>query len=223
VAERQRLRLSAGSKATGKRKTGIRAMQRTVREKNVYRSQTENDILSTGIIRTELKNTSMVRQELYNKTVDILYQAYFNGTLKHVNCYACAVGNIIAANSGYSFIPCKSPLFSSHSIVWDITGGEYAVEGKNFAPWFGAIKKIKHSGTAEQQIKSTGYDINQLALIEDAFESAPAGNNDEDHMFNGLVAVLKVLDEIHQVDQTISEQNKSRFSHHYETLLPCSK
>lgn len=42
----------------------------------------------------------MKRPELYQKTVDILVKAYFDDTLQHGNCYACAVGNIIAGNCG---------------------------------------------------------------------------------------------------------------------------
>jgi hypothetical protein len=43
----------------------------------------------------------MNRPEVYHKSVQILYDAYFNDTLDvMVNCYACAVGNLIAGNLG---------------------------------------------------------------------------------------------------------------------------
>ncbi len=40
----------------------------------------------------------MKNKSLYDKTVSILVDAYMNDTLQHGNCFACAVGNIVAAN-----------------------------------------------------------------------------------------------------------------------------
>jgi len=40
----------------------------------------------------------------FENTVDILVKAYINDTLEHNNCYACAVGNIVAHNMGERFV-----------------------------------------------------------------------------------------------------------------------
>src|SRR5687768_1919011 len=43
----------------------------------------------------------MKNPELYNRTVDILVDAYFKDALVSDDCTACACGNIISANLNY--------------------------------------------------------------------------------------------------------------------------
>ena len=149
------------------------------------------------------------RKELYKKTVDILYYAYFNNTLRHSNCFACAVGNIIAANRGFTFTPSK-PIgirwadrheASEWHYVFCTTMGRQIIQTNNY------------KGKAKEQIDSTGYSLAELAKIEFAFETAEPGKNAEDRMFNGLVAVLDILKEIHQVSD--NNEVMARFKAHY--------
>jgi hypothetical protein len=42
----------------------------------------------------------MIKEPLYHKTIGILVDAYFDDTLQHGNCSACAVGNLVAAAKG---------------------------------------------------------------------------------------------------------------------------
>lgn len=146
----------------------------------------------------------MKNESLYRKTVDILYDAYFNDTLQHRNCYACAIGNLIAANNGYCFT--ESSDFNNR-IVWDVCNGNYAQS--NFPVWFS-----RNSIECVKQLESTGYSINEGWLIEGAFERASIGLSEEDYMFNGLVAVLEVLKQIHEVEDDGIEV--VRFKNHYE-------
>lgn len=148
----------------------------------------------------------MIKPELYHKTVGILYDAYFNDTLERGNCHACAVGNMIAAN-------CKIPF--DQFIMWSIGIPEWdrvfrtaeKIQIKN--PW-------EYSSIAKEQIDSTGYSWKELAKIEFAFETASSQGTIEDKMFAGLVAVLKVLKEIHQVtDEDLLQSNNKRFKDHY--------
>lgn len=165
----------------------------------------------------------MIKPELYHKTVDILYQAYFNDTLMHTNCCACAVGNIVSANCGYG-IPVKSS--EEQKATW--VGAPYP-SNDGWARVFvtnvfgGAIQRAlpaQYTGLAKFQIDATGYTWRQLAKIEYAFEMADQGSNDEDWMFNGLVAVLEVLKEIHQVtDEDLIQSNNNRFRDHYQKKL----
>jgi hypothetical protein len=160
----------------------------------------------------------MNRHELYKKTVDILFDAYFNDTLRHTNCYACACGNIIAANQGYKFVPSKpgSYMLVEQNITWDITDGYYAKAGRSsLAPWYPVVNHNRANDLRGiEQIQSTGYSVDDFMLIEKAFELA-AGFGDE-WMFNGLVAVLDVLKQIHEV--TDNEPEVTRFRKHYQSL-----
>jgi len=150
--------------------------------------------------------------ELYKKTEQILFNAYFNGTLQHANCAACAVGNIIANNMGIKIIP-----DTSFGLSW---------EGYNpdeISAWARLLTFDKWSNTAVKMIESTGYTQNELTRIEYAFEGVRyknwyKPNNIEDNMFNGLVAVLDVLKGIHELDSV--EPEKERFKNHYLTLQP---
>ena len=134
----------------------------------------------------------MKRPELYKKTVDILFNAYFNDMLRHGFCGACAVGNIIKANVG---------------IVSD--NWYYVIEEKRS----GRSSQIADPEIARTEINSTGYTINELAKIEAAFEGAPGWK--EDYMFNGLVAVLEVLKEIHEVGEEEAAAAAQPFRNHY--------
>ena len=64
---------------------------------------------------------------------------------------------------------------------------------------------------AREVIDSSGYTIDQLAKIENAFESAPQGNTEEEYMFNGLMAVVEVLAKIHGIDLETKEKAKLQF------------
>ncbi len=137
----------------------------------------------------------MKNKKLYEKTLNILVDAYFNDTLKHANCYACAVGNIIAANLSLSFFR------FGNAICWN--------EENNF-DWFFHVKKNQITYNSLRQVRSTGYTSLQLNNIEIAFENA---SKKDDYMFNGLMAVIEVLDQIHEnKDAEITNESKCKFT-----------
>lgn len=138
----------------------------------------------------------MNRPQLLAKTRQILFDAYYNDTLEHGNCYACAVGNIVAANMGIKIVPCD---FFSFTFEWE--KGDSAWDAV-FCTGNGAQRRNPDAYEwcdARAQIDATGYTWEELAKIEFAFETAHRGDSDEDRMYNGLVAVLDVLDQIHNV------------------------
>lgn len=131
----------------------------------------------------------------FEKTVDILVKAYLNDTLRHNRCNACAVGNLITA-SGYTFG--ADPLDHNGEFHWlafihknrGIPGYEYV-----------------NTNSATQQIESTGYTWEELYAIESVFEAAIG----PDRMFNGLMAVVDVLANIHGIDLEKKEAAKALF------------
>jgi hypothetical protein len=159
----------------------------------------------------------MNRPELYKKTVDILYQAYFSDTLQHANCHACAVGNLVLANMGYSFLRC----------YW----GDHTWANQQWPEWQKLVWSNRYPlllmlTTAElaeskRQIEATGYTVEELGKIEDAFEMAE-GNSRDGKMFNGLVAVLDCLTEIHEIKDE-DNINNDRFKQHYQKRLAVVK
>lgn len=130
------------------------------------------------------------RIELYKQTEEVLYTAYFDDTLKHANCCYCAVGNICAASSKITGVEREawSSLF--------ITTG---LPGMKIQSVFTFSEYEPRDVEAMELIEATGYTKNELKKIEWAFESTDPGSSEEDYMFNGLVAVLEVLKDIHGI------------------------
>lgn len=149
----------------------------------------------------------MKNSELYNRTVNILVDAYFNDTLEHGNPCACAVGNIIAANMGKK-INVVNPNFAS-KLGWD---GEQI----DAAYWYSCINDAEHllGPKTVAEINSSGYSVDEIIRIENAFESARffGRRQDDEIMFQGLTNVIEVLDQIHEnTDEALTSDTKKRF------------
>lgn len=157
----------------------------------------------------------MYTKEQFHETVGILVKAYMDDTLEHASCCACAVGNIIAARNGYTFNERKRSM--DGALIWDglrrsswqscfITYTGSGEQRQHFTRYFGSIK---------EEIDSSGYSLKDLAKIEFAFESAPAENIDDGldpvWMFNGLMAVVDVLCEIHGMNEEDKKDSKALF------------
>jgi hypothetical protein len=69
-----------------------------------------------------------------------------------------------------------------------------------------------YTGEAKVQIDATGYTWQELARIEYAFERAPMSYTREEHVFNGLMAVIDVLSQIHEVNETTKTAVKQSFA-----------
>lgn len=134
----------------------------------------------------------------FNETINILVKAYLNDTLEHAKCHACAVGNIISASG--------MPLTCS-------AGDSETMWLRHIDKHFrhGAIHWHIDEELAIKQIESTGYTGMELSMIERAFERASCGESDDEWMFNGLMAVVNVLAEIHQVSLEQKEEAKLLF------------
>lgn len=128
----------------------------------------------------------------FENSVDVLVSAYLHDELEHGDCAACAVGNLVKAQCG---------TFDSSSFNWY----DFAIVKRRNS----ALYSEKNIQFAKDQIKATGYTIKQIIAIENAFERAsPCG----DYMFNGLMAVVDVLADIHQVDLSTKESAVLQFS-----------
>lgn len=167
----------------------------------------------------------MQREQLYHKTVDILVQAYFNDTLQHGNCFACAVGNIVAANCGIKFqLMARENKRFYDMIVKPLTWEGYGIDIKKTITYF-AHDNGEYPQELSYQIIKSGYSFKELNQIEQAFESAVSlsyepkfGQTDDEAMFNGLMNVIDALDEIHEnKDEATTQSSKKKFTK--ETIL----
>jgi len=147
----------------------------------------------------------------FHYTVNVLVKAYLNDTLKHDFCTACAVGNIIAEANNV-----KLTKNFGGFITWDKCGphwGRLFLTDSHTGDQMINADRIKYPEIIEP-IKATGYKWRELARIEYAFETADKGNNEDEWMFNGLMAVVDVLAEIHGIDLKEKEEAKALFVKH---------
>jgi hypothetical protein len=148
----------------------------------------------------------MKNEALYHKSVGILAKAYVDETLVHRSCSACAVGNLIASSLGIKFYRCQEN--ASHGyFLWK---NGYPEWDNVFSKAIGkqVIYKEHYRGVAKMQIDSTGYTWQELARIEYAFETNYTGH---DPMFTALMAVIDVLDDIHEVEKEVSIVSRDKF------------
>jgi len=125
------------------------------------------------------------------------------GVLTHSVCRACAVGNIVASSMGLKI----NKIYPHNWTKPD--GKKYMFQGD----WFDRIRlgvfDRPHlcSDAVVEQIKSTGYTGDELAQIEESFEST----HDDEDGFKGLMKVVDTLQEIHQCDKETTKEAKSKF------------
>ncbi len=158
----------------------------------------------------------MNRKESYEKSVNILLDAYNNDTLKHNDCTACAVGNLIKG-SGYKFKGKKIPLIVA--ITRDPKLPRLLdLYNENDTQWLRLIGRdvrdekypicdIKED-VAKEQLSHLEYTLEEVSRIEHAFESTNGYYDvpEKERQFLGLTAVLKVLEKIHNTEQPESQK-----------------
>lgn len=152
----------------------------------------------------------MKKQELFDKTVGILVKAYFGNTLEYSDCRACAIGNMIASNNDIS-------IFRNEDNGFTCFGGNSG--GWNDVIVLGEGKLIRESSRSEQSVTkllSTGYSLIELAKIEERFYKGICHNDkwsdiSDDINFNGMMAVVELLSEIHEATSEEAETAKQLF------------
>jgi hypothetical protein len=140
----------------------------------------------------------MKNQELFERTVNILVDAYQKGTLKHRDCKACAVGNIVAANCGIEDVfSLQEWREKAHGLVggWSMAFVTHpcGTQSRSFV-------MMELYEAIRLQIGATGYPVEVLADIEFAFEKAAKYKDKDEDMLNGLYAVYDVLCNYHEVE-----------------------
>lgn len=138
----------------------------------------------------------------FENSVNVLVKAYFSGFLEAMSCEACAVGNLVADAKGYTYKNMYNffgPEWAEAPAVWsDVIGIEMCM--------------VEYKGLAKDQIDSTGYTPKQLQKIEIAFMlKAKTVSNPEHDNFDGLMAVVDVLADIHGIDLKQKQEAKALF------------
>lgn len=139
----------------------------------------------------------MRNQELLNRSLNILTEAYLNNTLVAGNCAACAVGNLVAGNTDQCVV-------MNHAV--GMLGWSDSLRGP--MRWFSAVKQYRGEYVPKDLMvdfyerrhieESTGYTMAELSMIEQAFEDGSKVGGE----YGGLEQVYETLLEIHAVKNT---------------------
>src|ERR1700712_1413592 len=127
----------------------------------------------------------MLREALYNRTVSILKDGYFDDTLEHGSPCGCAIGNLIAANTGLKLIKsdgwekviCEKrvQIKCTHENNDNPVINEFSKNSLWFYfrkdKWLKSAKAIQV--IIDKQVIATGYTWEELMRIEKAFENVP--------------------------------------------------
>lgn len=160
----------------------------------------------------------MKNPELFHKTVGILVNAYFKGTLREGDPCGCAVGNLIAANCGYKI----------QNDEWYDKNGNIVIPNwsavHNVGNFLAALKELyigeKRTSISKEigleQLHSTGYTEYETCKIEYAFERADLSECEIDdidsEMYIQLMSVVDCLIEIHEGNETEKSEAKALFN-----------
>lgn len=152
----------------------------------------------------------------FHETIDILVKAYLNNTLEHHKCSACAVTNIIGHTGWTRFFVTIQTDEGDNIIQHRADGETILIPSLFFGAYAVPVHEVPDHVIKEREagllaIESSGYSIDELARIEFAFETSDRGNSKDEHMFNGLVAIVDVLAEIHGIDLEQKEEAKALF------------
>lgn len=162
--------------------------------------------------QTKIKKIIMKDLKKFNHTVNVLLKAYLNDTLEHGSCHACAVGNLVAEALHTEVCQVRGVWINGQMPYWNvvfITSDWNVVFITSDKKQY--VNPENYVGTSKTQIDATGYTWQQLAKIEFAFETANPGRSNDEWMFNGLMAVVDVLAEIHEIDLETVKETKELF------------
>lgn len=167
----------------------------------------------------------------FKHSVGVLVLAYLNDTLSHGQCDRCAVGNLLGGHKEWALVFCTQSHGNDRQQVIALGEREY-VDRMSMKPaqvtWFTMDEEklgmLNAKSFGLSLIRNSGYTVLELARVEAAFEATNlcpyslVWRKDE-NMFNGLMAVVDVLADIHGVDLTVREEAKIPFIEKYEGVL----
>lgn len=149
----------------------------------------------------------MENKELFDKSFNVLLNAYKTDTLVYSTQCACAVGNLVAAANGYEII-------KDYSYRWKSSDGMIEPAWGECMDVFGmsSFNKEKYKGQCKFEIESTGYTYEQIIKIENTFCDmlfANPSQSNELKIYSGLDAIVDYLLKIHYATDDEAKQIKN--------------
>lgn len=154
----------------------------------------------------------MNRIELFKRTIDVLYKAHKDGHLQHVSSCGCAVGNLVCN----ALEPEKFKNIAESDFIDEYSFAQ--LFKRPYKGWWAQIHQHRYgcapprTGAMDfvygrEEVRETGYSLEELSAIEFAFETADVMTQDMDMDekreidptgVKGLMGVIDRLGEIHE-------------------------
>lgn len=182
----------------------------------------------------------MNRPDRFWRSIDVLATAYLEGTLEPYKCEACAVGNLIAAETPGASVHKSIQNWPSHSTAQDGLWKNASCYG----PW-PAIKAVQMiDGEVDELVGDFFFGVDLLPLtnysimqplpeaattlpydtiefwrIEKALMLSVRAIPEHEDMFDALMSVVETLFDIHEVeDEDLRAEAKQSFEGDYNTV-----
>lgn len=123
----------------------------------------------------------MITTVRFDNAVSKLYKAFHEGTLKGIDCSACAVGNI--CDNSILWYPCVNSARPQDGLTI----------------YEDSQKPLKRKVVENSTIIQTGYSGNQLAKVESLFLKEIMFGETKETQFKGLCAVVEYLCELDNI------------------------
>jgi hypothetical protein len=186
----------------------------------------------------------MNRPDRFWRSIDVLATAYLEGSFRPYECNACGVGNLIAADLDGASTDTSVKLWPSHSgsefgnwpeakcamfdRAWDFTSAISLIDSEPAGlietnPLHSKLLPVSQYSVTEvrpELATNLLYTNAELLRIETALLEKTEVVPTDDELFEGLMAVVDVLFEIHDVeDEDLRSQAKSAFEgRDYDTV-----
>jgi len=144
----------------------------------------------------------MKNQEQFVKSIDILVDAYEKGNLKHMSPCNCAVGNLIAYNTGeYDHSNKNGSWVHLVNLIRSKSITNIHPNSNGLGTHFQDVKHILgvNSKNAFESFAPSGYTANEIEKIEAAFEKCEINKFTKLDPLDGLLRAVDVLGEIHEI------------------------
>jgi hypothetical protein len=157
----------------------------------------------------------MKNKERFDRTIKVLVNAFFNGTLAKGTCAACAVGNMVAAAIRLKLTREDMSDVEKYNVFWMYPLNNYRRCNNGF------FINDDHLQGGKEQIEATGYSVEEINKIEYTFEKYTNLHFTDyydktkeqimEDQYNGLMAVVDVLCEIEGIQEV--QQYKEMFAY----------
>ena len=146
----------------------------------------------------------MENKELFERSFNVLLNAYKTDTLIYSSQCACAVGNLVAAANNYKIVQNINSFYGYH---WE------SEDNNDLLPQWGecmnmfgtnSFNKERYRGRCKSEVESTGYNVQTIIEIENIFcltAFSKIYKSEKRKKYECLFTIIKYLLNVHKASK----------------------